>query len=159
MCSTHAITTGVCSTLKATRSIQARFPPSYIRSILYISAPFPRDIYALAKSIRHITIHHRTMCLLLHRPLSPRRPRRSVPATALAKRILMQHYRSCLEVQASEMLVTRDNVHEVSELDPEGMRQSEKFGFRFFVKMEDFLRCQKSGWISLRHASAELAPE
>ena len=55
--------------------------------------------------------------------------------------------------------MSRDDIHEVGELDPENVGQIKELGLGFFVEVVCFCGGEESCWNSLRHAVAELAPE
>ena len=57
------------------------------------------------------------------------------------------------------MLVSRDDIHEITELDPEYVREREEFRFGFFVEKIDVCLSEEGRWFGLRHAVAKLAPE
>ena len=71
----------------------------------------------------------------------------------------MQHHSSSFELQAREMLMAGDDIHEVGELDPENVGEGEEFGSGCFVEVEGFDGGEEGGWDGLGHASSELAPD
>ena len=82
----------------------------------------------------------------------------------------MQDHGPRAQFDTGEVLVPRDNVHEIGELDPEDVFESEELGPRVFVQLvdfcrgeEDFCRGRRRGEEGRReglgHGVAELAPE
>jgi len=53
------------------------------------------------------------------------------------------------------MLMSRNNVHEVGQLDPEDVAEVEKFGPSILVKVEDISARKKGIVASLRHLIAK----
>lgn len=71
----------------------------------------------------------------------------------------MQHHRPRRELQPGKMEMSRNDIHEIGQLDPEDVTEVEELRPGGLVEVEGFDGGEEGVGDGLGHVSAELAPE
>ena len=71
----------------------------------------------------------------------------------------MQHHRPRAQLDPREMRVSRNNLHELGQLDPKDVFEREELRPRFLVELVDFGGGEEGRRQGLGHGVAQVAPE